>query len=146
MVADQPAYRPDHLPVMATLRVHGAGDLVRARRLLADTAAMAGLDSDRIEQFAVALSEVATNAILHGDGTATVMITSDEATVTVEVQDHGSGLQILPQHTPPHPTQIDGRGLWLVRQLCDQVDISSSPNGTTVRLTMRLRPTNLGTP
>jgi anti-sigma regulatory factor (Ser/Thr protein kinase) len=74
------------------------------------------------------------------------MITSDEATVTVEVQDHGSGLQILPQHTPPHPTQIDGRGLWLVRQLCDQVDISSSPNGTTVRLTMRLRPTNLGTP
>ena len=31
-----------------------------------------------------------------------------------------------------------GRGLWLANQLCNLVQIRSSPEGTTVRLHMRL--------
>jgi serine/threonine-protein kinase RsbW len=135
---DQPMERPDQPPVVATMTVHGVDDLAPARRLLAETAVAVGLPADRIDGFTVALSEVVTNAIRHGDGSATMTITSSEASLTVKVRDHGTGLKTPPSPTPPHPSQLSGRGMWLAEQLCDQVQIDSSTQGTTVQLTMRL--------
>jgi anti-sigma regulatory factor (Ser/Thr protein kinase) len=135
---DQPVDRSDHLPVVAAMAVHGADDLRQARRLLARTAADAGLPTDRIDRFTVALSEIATNAILHANGSATMTITSSGTALMVEVRDHGTGLQTNPRPALPHATQIGGRGLWLAEQLCDEVDINSSTSGTTIRMTMRL--------
>ena len=135
---DRPVDGPDHLPVVATMRVYGADDLARARRLLADTAAGLGLGADRIEQFAIAVNEVATNALVHGSGNGTITITGNDLAITVEVRDHGAGLSATPGTDLPHPTDIGGRGLWLARQLCDHLDIDSSTSGTTVRLAMRL--------
>ena len=135
---DRPAGGPDHLPVVATMRVYGADDLARARRLLAHTAAGFGLPADRIEQFAVAVNEVATNALVHGNGIGTITITGNDTAITVEVRDYGAGLSAGPGTGLPHPTDIGGRGLWLARQLCDHLDISSSTSGTTVRLAMLL--------
>jgi len=34
---------------------------------------------------------------------------------------------------------LAGHGLWLVRQVCDQVEIASGTDGTTVRMRMALR-------
>ena len=137
---DEPVGRPERLPVITT-GVHGAHDLARVRRLLADTCADIDLPADRIELFTIALSEVATNAVLHGNGSATVTITGGDTALTVEVRDRGTGLATRPRPARPDPAQINGRGLWLAEQLCDQVDITSSASGTTVRLTMRLKTT-----
>jgi serine/threonine-protein kinase RsbW len=135
---DQWADRHDHHPVIATMRVHEADDLAQVRRLLADTAADVGLPANRIDQLTIALNEVATNAILHGNGGATMTITSSDTEVMVEVRDHGTGLRTTPHPGMPHHTQIGGRGLWLAGQLCDNLDINSSTGGTTVRMAMRL--------
>jgi len=116
----------------------GADDLARARKLLGDTAAHAGLSNERVHRFTVALSEIATNAILHGSGRATMTITSSDTALTVEVRDHGTGLRTDPRPTLPHPTQISGRGLWLAEHLCDHIDIHTSASGTTIRITMQL--------
>jgi len=136
---DQPVDRQHYLPVIATMAVLGADDLARARGLLGVTAAHVGLPGDRIDRFAVALSEIATNAILHGSGSATVTITSSDTALIVEVRDRGTGLRTDSRPALPHPTQIGGRGLWLAEHLCDNVDFdSSSGGGTTIRMSMRL--------
>lgn len=135
---DQPVDGQHHFRVLATMAVLGADDLARARGLLGDTAAHVGLASDRIDRFTVALSEIATNAILHGSGSATMTITSSPTDMTVEVRDHGPGLRTDSRPALPHPTQIGGRGLWLAEHLCDDVDINTSAGGTTIRMTMRL--------
>jgi anti-sigma regulatory factor (Ser/Thr protein kinase) len=38
----------------------------------------------------------------------------------------------------PDGEQEGGRGLWLINQLCDLVQLRSSPEGTSVRMSMRL--------
>lgn len=134
---DQPVDRQHH-SVIATMAVLGADDLARARGLLGDTAAHVGLPGDRIDRFTVALSEIATNAILHGSGSATVTISGSASNITVEVRDHGTGLRTGSRPALPHPTEVGGRGLWLAEHLCDDVDIDTSASGTTVRMTMRL--------
>ncbi len=135
MVTDYPE-DSGRVPIVAAIRLNGAGDLAQVRGLLADTAAAVGLGADRARRFAIAVSEVATNAILHGGGTANVLITGQNDTLTVEVTDRGAGLQ-PPAPSPVPPTQVHGRGLWLARQLSDELEITSSGAGTNVRLTMR---------
>lgn len=130
--------QPDQPHVVATMAVHGVDDLASARRLLVETATAVGMPADRIDRLAVAVSEVVSNAILHGNGSATMTITSSDTGLTVNVRDRGTGLTTRPAPTPPDATQIDGRGLWLAERLCDQVRIDSSTRGTIVRLTMQL--------
>jgi anti-sigma regulatory factor (Ser/Thr protein kinase) len=38
----------------------------------------------------------------------------------------------------PPPDADHGHGLWVVRQLCDSVDITTGPGGTTICLYMQL--------
>lgn len=115
-----------------------ASELAQARQLVADVAANAGLDPDRVGRLIVAVSEAATNAIVHGAGSGTITITRTAATLTVAVRDRGLGLTSPPVLTSPHVTEPNGRGLWMARQLCDLVEIDSSTSVTTVRLTMSL--------
>lgn len=92
---------------------------------------------------AMAATEIATNALRHGDGQGQITINSDGHSVLIEITDHGSGLQNRPVDTRPNPSQPGGRGLWLAAQLCDDLTIDTSPAGTTVRLTTR-RPADSG--
>jgi hypothetical protein len=39
----------------------------------------------------------------------------------------------------PPPGASGGHGLWLVRQVCDLVELTSDASGTTVRMHMTLR-------
>jgi anti-sigma regulatory factor (Ser/Thr protein kinase) len=82
--------------------------------------------------------EIATNAILHGSGSATMTITSSETALIVGVRDHGTGLRTDSRPALPHPTEIGGPGLWLAEHLCDAVDINTSASGTSIRMTMQL--------
>lgn len=135
---DAPVDRPDRIPGTVTMGLDGPNDLERIRARLSDTAAGLDMPSDRIDELSVALSEVATNAIVHGSGAATISIASSETALIVEVRDRGTGLSGQLPSTVPHPTHPSGRGLWLARQLTDGLDIDSSTSGTTVRITMWL--------
>ena len=137
---DQPDNRAGR-PAAATHRVAAAGDLVDVRRSVAGFARTAGLVSNRVDKLVVALSEVATNAIMHGGGAATVTMARNKRQIVVTVSDSGGpgDGQFPPAGASrPDPVGLGGRGLWITRQLCDEVTIDSLPAGTRVQLVMRL--------
>ena len=106
------------------------------RGFIEGRAAKAGLDDERVDDLVYAVNEVVTNSICHGEGRARVSfwVGDDNRSVTCEVRDRGWIRDPLAGRIAPHPDRPSGRGLWLVNQLCDLVQVRSSPAGTTVRL------------
>jgi serine phosphatase RsbU (regulator of sigma subunit)/CheY-like chemotaxis protein/anti-sigma regulatory factor (Ser/Thr protein kinase) len=96
------------------------------------TAQVPQLDRMTRGDLEVAWSEAVTNVVRHAygprDETFEVSASVDESAVTMVVRDNGSW-------RPPRRSH-GGRGLTLMRQLCDQVLIDRRTDGTTV--TMRL--------
>jgi anti-sigma regulatory factor (Ser/Thr protein kinase) len=125
----EPAARPEAL-------VFDADRLSRARRLVAALAETAGLDAARTGELVLAVNELATNSLRHGGGTGTLRLWRDTAAVVCEVSDGGVIQAPLAGREIPDPDPESGRGLWLVNQLCDLVQIRSGPSGTTVRVHM----------
>ncbi|GAA5199354.1 hypothetical protein GCM10023322_74820 [Rugosimonospora acidiphila] len=115
-----------------------ATDLVRLRQHIADVTTRAGLDPGRAAELALAVNEVASNAIEHGDGMVSVTVRLAGTRVVVEVRDGGPGIPAGTTADRPEPDAERGRGLWLVGQLCDEVDVESDAGGTRVRLAMAL--------
>jgi hypothetical protein len=54
-----------------------------------------------------------------------------------EVHDNGNAQQLIIPKQMPSPEQVDGRGLWLISELADAVELETA-NGTTVRIDARL--------
>ena len=92
----------------------------------------------------VALTEALSNAILRGnldDSAKSVRIRADVTTVRLilEVRDEGAGFDLErcteDPTTPANLLREDGRGLFLMRRLMDQVE-RFSDGGNVVRLTL----------
>lgn len=104
------------------------------RGFIEGRATKAGLDDERVDDLVYAVNEVVTNSICHGEGRARVSFWTEGAAVACEVRDRGWIRDPLAGRVAPDPNRVNGRGLWLVNQLCDLVQLRSSPAGTTVRL------------
>ena len=106
------------------------------RRAVAEWAARAGLRGQRAGDFVIAVHEIAANAVRHGTPTARLGLhVAGGTAVQAEVCDGG--------HWPPGPAAAPapgqgGRGLQLVRRVCDQVTIRRTPAGSTVIVRMSL--------
>jgi anti-sigma regulatory factor (Ser/Thr protein kinase) len=105
-----------------------------------DAACAAGLSPDRVAHLTLAFNEAVTNAIRHATGSALVAISGGRDSLTVQVTDEGSGIpaSVDGRRSDPGPEAVSGRGLWLIRRLCDRVDIRTGSTGTCVRLVMLL--------
>jgi anti-sigma regulatory factor (Ser/Thr protein kinase) len=115
--------------------------LAGVREFTAAWARQAGLPPHRVSDLVMAVAELAANTLAHtsGPGTLTLWVADDE--VICQVQDQGQITDPLAGRLRPAPDAPGGgRGLWVVHQVCDQVEIRSGPAGTTVRLHMRRRP------
>jgi anti-sigma regulatory factor (Ser/Thr protein kinase) len=111
-----------------------AKGLTAVRTLVHDLGAKARLGATRIADLVLAANEVATNSIRHGGGRGTLRVWLDDRAVVCDVRDAGRLHDPMVGRRRPRPDQIGGRGLWLVNQLCELVQIRSSTAGTTVRL------------
>jgi anti-sigma regulatory factor (Ser/Thr protein kinase) len=111
----------------------GVAELASVRRLAAQHAVTAGL-ADRATDVALVASELATNSVRHGGGGGALRLWRQAAALICEVRDHGHVVDPLVGRRRPVGTQIGGRGLWVVNQLCDLVQVRSSTAGTTVRV------------
>lgn len=119
--------------------VYGAGALATVRATVTECATRCGLPDARLQELLVAATEVAANSIRHGGGSGTLRTWGDHDLLVCEFHDAGHISDPLVGRSRPTPGQTGGRGLWLVHQLCDLVQIRSTPEqGTTVRLTMAL--------
>jgi anti-sigma regulatory factor (Ser/Thr protein kinase) len=92
------------------------------------------------EDVVVIANELASNAVRHGGGAGRLLLWRNIAAVYCRVVDAGRGIA-EPDRAGTHraPAKASGgRGLWIVRQLCDDLDITSGPAGTTVTAVVRL--------
>lgn len=117
-----------------TFGVHGLAGL---RRELAAEVVSSGLEAEAVEDLVYAASEVATNAVEHGGGSGELWTWVAEGEAVCLIADPGRFREPFPGVVPPAPDQGRGRGLWLARALCDEVDVAVDEDGTRVRLARR---------
>jgi anti-sigma regulatory factor (Ser/Thr protein kinase) len=108
------------------------------RSLVSGRAARAGLGSEAREDLVLAVNELVTNSVQYGGGGGTLRIWSEHGELVCDVRDRGYIDNPLAGRIAPPLDQHGGRGLWLVNHLCDLVQIRSTPNGTIVRVRMRI--------
>jgi anti-sigma regulatory factor (Ser/Thr protein kinase) len=96
---------------------------------------------DRLDEIELCVSELATNALLHGVPPGRlfrVRIEAAEEEVRIEVRDSGPG---RPISQAPHPDSEHGRGLLLVTELADSWGNIEHIAGKTVWFTVKSTPT-----
>jgi len=119
---------------------HAVTDLGLAalRQLVYAWAGATGMPEDRVDLFVLAVNELTTNSIEHGGGSGELYLWRDGTEVVAEAQDLGHIVEPLVGRVRPGREQSSGRGIWLVNQICDLVQLRSSPGGTTARIRMRV--------
>ncbi len=117
----------------------------QAREGVAEFLASYAITEDEIYDILLAVTEAVGNAYRHGAGPedeAQIRVRCEMGkTLKVEVIDDGPGFafdrdQLL---APPELDTTSGRGFYLMSQLMDDVNVTSSPSGTTITLTRRCR-------
>ena len=114
-------------------------DLSQVRALVLQQAREAGLAESRSNDLVLAVSEVAANTLRHTRASGTLGIWHDDDEIVCEIRDSGTIADPEAGRRKPAPDASGGHGLWIVRQVCDLVELTSDANGTTVRMHMALR-------
>lgn len=117
-------------------------DLSQVRALVLQHAREAGLTEGKANDLVLAVSEVAANTLRHTRSSGTLSLWHDKDEVVCEIHDEGIITDPLVGLRRPAPDASGGHGLWLVRQVCDEVELRSDENGTTIRMHMAIRPDN----
>jgi len=128
---------PDLEPAATITDVENLSTLHRELTALLDAE---HVNRERIQDVILAVHEVATNGLRHGRAPVTVRVWLSPGRVVCTVTDRGRGFDdpfagyvrgggdVLPE----------GRfGLWLARELCDEVVVARTPEGFTARLVIR---------
>lgn len=110
-----------------------------------------GFGSERVDALRTAVSEAVTNAIEHGNQddvamSVMVIMTAGHSELVVRVADQG--LKQLDQERTTFAPNIEhalqgsdrgGWGIWLIRELVDEVEFSTGPSGgNQVRMVIHL--------
>jgi anti-sigma regulatory factor (Ser/Thr protein kinase) len=116
-------------------------------------ASRSGLSEGRVGEVVLAVHELAANAIAHGAGHGRLRLWDLANVLACEITDDGPADPSRPRTpanldgprdaedpsavTDPWPS-ADGHGLWLVRQVADQLDVRSGSRGTRAIVTFAL--------
>lgn len=118
-------------------------ELAQVHALLEELGQRHGMDEDYVNSLLIAVIEAGTNAVQHGnvfadDKVVKFEVTVDPSDVRVRVDDLGKGFDPSRVLNPTEGEQLlnpHGRGLFLMRQLMDEVTFETgSGHGTTVFL------------
>ena len=103
--------------------------------------------ADRVEDLKTAVAEACMNAIEHGNKLDASMkvgisLTVDKGRLQIAVQDEGAGIGQVA--TPNIDSQIEGKtdprgwGIFLIKNLVDEVSFESTPEGNVVKMIIHL--------
>ena len=123
------------------LRRCGTGLIWPASTLFAAaSAARAGLPPHRVGDLIIAVGELIANTLAHTNEPGQLTLWTTGSEVICQVHDIGEITDPLAGRPRPDPGGPGGgRGLWVVHQLCDLVEIRTGPAGTTTRVHLQLR-------
>jgi anti-sigma regulatory factor (Ser/Thr protein kinase) len=113
-------------------------DLAAVRAVVYRYAKQAGLPEHRAIDLVLAVSEVAANTVRHAKSPGALKIWYDTQEIVCQIQDEGTIHDPLAGRRKPSLDAAGGHGLWIVRQVCDDVEMQSDETGTTIRLHMNL--------
>ncbi|MEV4821184.1 ATP-binding protein [Micromonospora sp. NPDC049274] len=135
------------VPIETSLLIAEAfeqAQVTEIRHSVTSCAHASGLDGQRLDDFVLAVNELITNAVRHGGGRGWLRLWREPGALFCEVADHGQGItpQRLGDRTRPAPDTAGGWGLWLARELTDDMEIATSAAGTTVRIAATLAVTD----
>ena len=114
----------------------GPRALGAVRKFTMNQATRTGLNDVQVADLVLVVNELATNSLRHGGGSGVLRMWRDNGSVIAEVSDAGYVSQPLVGRVRPTTQRENGRGVWLANQLCDLVQLRSSPDGTVVRVHM----------
>ncbi|GIF01712.1 sensor histidine kinase [Paractinoplanes rishiriensis] len=107
-----------------------------AARAAVCAAATGVVTPDDLDDLLVAVSEVITNAMVHGRDPVEMRLWTGTDRVVVTVRDGGAGPKDpFAGLLPATDRATGGRGLWIVHQSCNHVTTELSPDGFALRLT-----------
>ena len=124
--------------------------LIEVEKVAEKVAAVSRLSKDQCNNIAIAVTEAVGNAIVHGNHknarkNVRIHFQVTNKTITVEVQDEGKGFDPDKLSNPLKPENImkeNGRGIFILKSLMDKVSFHFSPEGTTIRMTLKIRKRN----
>ena len=128
-LAEPPAEREE-------IAFFSATELAGLRAFVAGHAAAAGLEGARAADLVLAVDELATNSLRHGGGEGVLRVWTEPGDARLRGLDSGRIDWPLAGRERPLPEMASGRGVWIVNQLCDLVQIRALPEGNVVRVRM----------
>ncbi len=121
-------------PVTAEVLLFGNGNVRDVRQQVTRSAVEAGLGPVRTDDLTLAVWELAVNSVQHGGGEGVLRIWQEHDALVCEVRDSGCIDDPLAGRRIPVVATSGQRGIWLVNQLCDLVQLCTNAGGTTVRV------------
>jgi anti-sigma regulatory factor (Ser/Thr protein kinase) len=114
-------------------------DQANVRRFAAEEGRRAGLPANRVIDLQIAVGELAANTLNHTSGPGALTVWVQDGEIVCQVSDAGYISDPLAGTIRPDPAALgSSRGLWLVHQVSDLVQVRTGESGTTVRLHLRL--------
>jgi serine phosphatase RsbU (regulator of sigma subunit)/anti-sigma regulatory factor (Ser/Thr protein kinase) len=126
-------------------------------RMVMETVATAvkdlGLSTSRLERLKTAVAETTMNAIEHGnrfqaDLVVEIEVLASDTALRVLVTDQGTGHPIMGTEAPDLESKVAGLqtprgwGLFLIRNMVDEMNVTSGPGHQTIELITRLQGAN----
>lgn len=133
----EPAPVTDRPVTAATMwAVRTMTDLAELRSdIQAYAATRSPLPPNIVDDFVLAVNEIATNGLRHGHPPVTARIWDVPGRLVCAVTDQGPGFEDpMAGYHPAGGDLTGGHGLWMARRLCDHLEITRSPAGFTVQL------------
>ncbi len=117
---------------------------------LADPIARLGIEPSRLERLKTAVAEAVMNAIEHGnkqrqDVPVDVRATTDGEHIRISITDRGGGSELPDPETPDLEAKLAGAqtprgwGLFLIKNMADEMSVSTDGKHHTVTLTFALK-------
>jgi anti-sigma regulatory factor (Ser/Thr protein kinase) len=113
-------------------------DLAAIRAVVHRYAIRAGLSEARAIDLVLAVSEAAANTVRHAQSPGSLKIWYDSSEIVCQIHDDGVITDPMAGRRRPATDAMGGHGLWIVNEVCDQVEMQSDETGTTIRLHMKL--------
>jgi serine/threonine-protein kinase RsbW len=118
--------------------------LGRVEQIVQEIASLMGLSKDEHDNLAIAVTEAVGNAIIHGnrkdpDKLVEVSTFVEADRVEVVVRDQGNGFNPAGLNNPLDPENLmkeHGRGIFILKNLMDEVSFDFSSSGTAVRMVL----------
>ena len=134
VVAETSARLSQPPPDAVALQLNRLDELRAGRQVLRGQAVAAGLTDDCVDRFVLAGHEAVANALQHGGGRAEVQIWREGRELVCQVHSPAGFGDLMAGRRRPPETAVGGRGLVMVNEICDLVQVAATPHGATIQM------------